>query len=90
MKQFRTKTTSTNRREQYEKEMAQKAQDMAEEQGIGERRKKFKNDKRPWNDTSKPPLPPKVKRRRKLGVKALQEIRKFQMTVENVIPRAAF
>ena len=59
-------------------------------QGREEHRKKFKNDKRPWTNTPKPPLPPKVKRRRKPGVKALQEIRKFQMTVENVIPRAAF
>ena len=70
--------------------MAQKAQDMGEAQGREECRKKFKNDKRPWTDTPKPPLPPKVKRRRKPGVKALQEIRKFQMSVENVIPHVAF
>ena len=70
--------------------MAMQAQEMAEVQGREERRKKFKNDKRPWTNTPKPPLPPKVKRRRKPGVKALQEITKFQMTVENVIPRAAF
>ena len=70
--------------------MAQKAQEMAEVQGREERMKKFNNDKRPWTNTPKPPLPPKVKRRRKPGVKALQEIRKFQMIVENVIPHTAF
>ena len=83
----RTKTTPNTRREEYEKKIAE---EMGEVQGREERRKKFKNDKRPWTNTPKPPLPPKVKRRRKPGVKALQEIRKFQMTVENVIPRAAF
>ena len=70
--------------------MAMQAQETAEVQGREERRKKFKNDKRPWTNTPKPPPPPKVKRRRKPGVKALQEIRKFQTTVENVIPYATF
>ena len=90
LKRVRTKTTPSTHRKQYEKERAQKAHDMAEEQGREEHRKKFKNDRRPWTSTPKPPLPPKVKRQRKPGVKALHKIRKFQMTVENVIPRAAF
>ena len=48
------KWVRTNRREQFEKERAQKGQDMAEEQGREERTKKFKNDKRPWTDKPKP------------------------------------
>ena len=78
LKRVRTKTTPANRRKLYEKEMAQKAQEMAEVQGREERRKKFKNNKRPWTNTPKPPLPPKVKRWRKTGVKAPQKIRKFR------------
>ena len=77
MKWVKTKTTPSNRRELYEKERAQIIQDTVEEQGRVECTTKFKNDKRPWTNTPKPPLPPKVKRRRKPGVKALQEIRKF-------------
>ena len=90
LKRVRTKTTPNTRREEYEKKLAMQAQETAEVQGREERRKKFKNEKRPWTNTPKPPLPPKVKRWRKPGVEALQEIRKFQMTVENVIAHATF
>ena len=58
----RTKTTPNTRRVDYDKKMATQSHERAQVQGREERRKKFKNDKRPWTNTPKLPLPPKVKR----------------------------
>ena len=55
-----------------------------------ERCKKFKSDKRPWEQEHFNIFPPKCKRKTKPSTKALKEIRKYQQSIENMINRAPF
>lgn len=57
-----------------------------------ERRKKFRNDRQPWEERAHPPPPPVAQKKRKWkpGTVALREIRKYQKSTDPIIAKAPF